>query len=477
MKYTPLNAFHGSPQPTQKGLSAQAIERKLIEEFQPAERARTDALRHDDDPHAAAEHLREQVAIRRADECACVRNAVLAVITQADDVTDHLATTVVPVEAERVVQGARLGLDRIEIEHEREDRQAIGAWQHAKTAFDSWRDKSGARLRQTPYPSWAWTSLVLSAAGFGELWGSAQLMDGPDIEGMPSPYALGLLFALASGSWGVLGAWGTSLAADKRDARRRCGIALVAAATVLWTIMAFFSAHLRAALDAGTNGGVPDILASLHQGLLRPFVSPKVLMLLAASALTTAAAWWKWLDHIGRPCGARHEHREFDHADRQLHAAEQARREGVRGEVAGHIAVVGALEHAANQPVEDGRRFEREVKIALIEATECFKAIDRVTRAILVTYASTLRRVRPGVDVRPDVALQEITQEQLGDPRAVHERVERLEEVAERFGEAAAQARGELKQMEVAAIRKIENRYAATRRGAPYSPGTNLTIH
>jgi hypothetical protein len=467
MRHEAPNQFHAAPERAARAKTAATVAKDLLNRFQPADQARLDALRHDDDPHAIASQFREQVEIARATECAKIRTDVLSVVAQNTEACGALVVTVHPEDAADVIDETRTGLDRIEIEREREATLSIGKWRYAKTVFDGWCDKSGGQLRHAPFSTWAMTCLVLAAAGLGELWGTAQLLDGQAIEGAPSPYTLGFLFASTSLTWGIIGACGTSLAADKRLARRALGGVLVCAALVLWAATALLAAHLRGCIEDGGSGTVAEIVASLSRGLLRPLASPLSLILTAASALATATAWLKWLGHIGVPFGHRGQDKERRWSEDRLHETEESHRTAIRASVALRVARLDGFSEQAWRPANDGQRLEREVGIALVEARECFKSVERMTRAMIVTYGATFRRLRPGVDVSAALELEPLLPETLGDPHTLHERVEMLAAAATAVAHAVAAAKAELRRIEVAFIRRVEAQYGTTRRSRP----------
>lgn len=471
MKHEAPNQFHAIPERKARAMTAAALAKNLQDRLQPAEQARMDALRHDDDPYAIAGHFCEQVDMARIAEFAKVRTDVLAVVAQNNDAAGALVITTHPEDVAEVIDETKTALDRIEVERERDANTTIGGWQRAKTVYEGWCDRTGARARNHPFSTWARTSLVLATAGLAELWATAQLLDGQAIEGAPSPYTLGFLFASTSLAWGVIGGSGTSLGADKRPARRTTGLLIAAVGICLWGATAILAAHLRGCIEDGGTGTVTEIVSSLQRGLLRPFASPMALILVAASALATAVAWLKWLDHIGTPFGHRGKDKERRWAEEQLRQAEEAHREAIRSMVAGRIATLDGLSEQAWRPANDGHRLEREVGIALVEARECFKAVERITRTIVITYVATFRRLRPGIDVTEATRLEPLELEKLGDPSAIHDRVEVLSEAASHVGNAVASAKADVRRLEVFHIRKIEERYGMTR-GTPRPSGT-----
>src|SRR5580704_215917 len=304
---------------------------------------------------------------------------------------------------------------------------------------------------------------VFALAGFGEFVGTVVLLNGQATDDQLAPYILGFLFASTSLAWGVVGAFGTSLASDCRLPRRWLGALVVAVAMLFWVATALLAAHMRAVIEQGGSGTVAEILDSIHHGLFRPLASPMALILIAASAFATAAAWVKWLDHIGRPFGSRGEHTQRRWAENELRRGEEAHRGAVSLTVAGSLARLDGLESEAWRPANDGLRLEREVGLALAQARECFQAVDRITRSLITQYAATFRRMRPGVDVSAAVQLDPIESESLGDPKSLHEKVAVLSQAAAEVANTVAERRNDLHKLEVANIRMIEERYASTR--------------
>lgn len=463
MLHPSSNEFHAIPRRSARGTTASEIEARLRKQFRPAEQARNDALRHIDDPRDIVSDMRERVDLSRATECAILSNEVRASVTQNAEAAGSLEITSAPEDAQRIVLDATLAYEKVDVENRKAVEYIVSAWLVAKSAFDGWCDRSGGKVRISKFPTWGHTLLRLCLAGFLEFWATSQLMDGQAVAGAVPPYNLGLLFALASVSCGLLGGWGTSLALDNRYFRRHAGFALTFTAFAFWLGTTLLSAHLRACIEAGASGSVADITQSLHRSILRPFVSQIVIILAVASAMATAASWSEWLNHLGRPCGARHEHAELDAATRLVDRAIATFRLAIHQTTKLYHNKLDEFEAAAWKPVHDGRRLEREIRIALGEARESFGAIERIMRGIMSDYAATLRKLRPGIDIASSARLSVLPIEQLGDPGAVQEIVAELIETASSISEAVAEARVVVRKLEITALQTLELRFSRAR--------------
>lgn len=463
MKHEPPNAFHATPRGSRRVSSEPQLRAKLVTELDPLEQAREDSLRTNDDPHGLAGHFAERIVNARSRELGIVRSDVLSAVDRELDEAGMLLPAVELTEPGQLAEQVALRAERAEVEQNGNAVNAIESRQRATAAYEAWCHKSGAKLRHTPWPTVAMTLFVLACAGFLELCAMAAILAGRPIEGVPTGYVLGLLFAATSVMVGMLGATGTSLLADLRHPRKVLGGIALFVAVLVWTVAAIAGAHLRAVIEAGGGGTVDEIIASMRQGLFRPFASPLALFLVGASTLAAAVAWYKWADFTGTPLGHRGKDLERLHTEAVLHHTEEVHRAVVLGVIGEGIAGEDEYENKAWQPANNGHRLERELAVIVAQGHECVIAIDRITRSIAADYVAATRRLRSGVDVSAEMVLAPIGEDGIGEPESFRTKLEQLTTQAGGVADAVAVAKAQLHQLEVDHLRAIDALYGLTR--------------
>jgi hypothetical protein len=464
MRHEPAASFHGTPRGSRKVATEAEIRAKVYTELDPLGQAREDSLRHDDDPNGLAAHFAERIVNVRGRELGIVRSDVLSAVQQELDEAGLLVDAVEIAEPGQLVKHIELQAERAQIEQRKHAEVAIENQKTATATYEAWSHETGAKPRHTPWPRWLSTLFVLALAGFLELCVMAAVLQGPPIEGVPTGFVLGLLFAANSVMVGVLGGTGTSLVADLRGKRKALGAVVLFIAFVLWTVAAVAGAHLRGVIEAGGSGTVDEIIASLHRGLFRPFASPLALFLVGASAFAAGVAWWKWSDFIGWPLGHRGKDLERLHTEEQLHLTEEDHRAAV---IVGVIRLGLAQEDEfvvkAWQPANNGQRLEREIAVIVAQGRECVIAIDRITKAIVADYVAATRRLRSGVNVAEYMVLPDIGEDGIGEPESFRAKLEALTIRATAVTDAVATAKDDLHLLEVEHTHRIDALYGLTR--------------
>ena len=463
MKHEPPNAFHATPRGSRKVATEAELRAKFYAELDPLGQAREDSLRHGDDPHGLAVHFADRIVNVRGRDLGIVRSDVLSAVDQELDEAGYLVPVVEATEPSQLAEQIALQADRAQIEQNKHAVVVIENQKTAKANYDAWSHKTGAKPRHTLWPSVSMTLFVLACAGFIELCVMAVILQGPPIENQPTGYILGLLFAVTSVMVGVLGATGMSLLGDLRTDRKVIGGLVLLAALTLWTVSAVAGAHLRGVIEAGGGGTVDEIVASMHRGLFRPFVSPLALFLVGASAAAAAVAWYKWLDFIGTPFGHRRRDMERLHTEEQLHLTEEVHRAAVLGVI--QVGIDGEDEFVTKawQPANNGHRLGREIAVIFAQGHECVTAIDRITRGIAVDYVAATRRLRSGINVAANMVLPPIGEDGIGEPESFRAKLEGLTTRATEVTDAVATAKAQLHQLEVDHSRVIDALYGLTR--------------
>jgi hypothetical protein len=439
------------------------LSRRLNDQFRPHERAQVDAQRVDDDPVALASAYVADIEHSRSQERADVRTRTFAAIEANADAIGALVVSVSPDDVKHLVAETETALSSLEVEHRKAAAAVKDAWRRALAAFTAWVHGSGAKHRSRPWPQPPAFVLSVSAAALVETWLGAQVLAGPPIVGVPPPILLGLIFAMGSVVAGFLLGLGHMLAAHKQPAPRATGIGVLVIAIACWAALAVLGAHMRAVIADGGTGTVDELVVSLRHGLLRPLLSPLALLLAAGSAVTTAVMWLETVRFWGVPLGYRSKAAERQWAADRLHEAEEAQKTRVKSLIAGAGARLESFLSSAWKPVNDGVRFERELALVLTPAREHERAVDRAHGALLKDYGATFRHIRPGVDLRPILALRLEPPEDLGEPHSLHDRVGALERAATTVDEAVRAAKLRLRRLQVEQLAQIDALYADTR--------------
>jgi hypothetical protein len=463
MRHEPPIAFHATPQRSTRSSTEADLARRLTDELRPSERAREDAQRLNDDPHAHAIHFCQRAELSRHREHGIVRAEAIATITQEMDQAGALVAVVDPLEARHVVEQASVGADRVQIDRRRNALSAIEKNQAANSAYAAWCDVSGAKRRHTPWPELPKTMLYLGLSGLLEWAVLTLLLTGAAVAGVLPGYVLAAIFAGMSVCVGVAGGTAASLAADKRGARKSIGWVCLTLVALFWLFMSFCAAHLRAVIEAGGAGSATEILASMHRGPLDPLISPVCLIVIGSSALAAVAAWIKWVDYIGAPIRHRHHDMQRLWTEEAVHWVEEDHRGAVRAVFTAAVAELVQLELKAWEAPNNGHRLEREIGLIRVRARQSTSAIERAIGAIVTDYAATTRRLRAGVDVSADVALAAIPDEPLGDPEALHGPIAALTETATMVSKAVADAKASLARLDVTHLREVDRLYGVVR--------------
>lgn len=474
MRHQSPNDFAAAPERGRGRGTESDLVRSLQQRFRPQERARTDAQRVDDEPQAIAAGFAAEIDGSRAEHYAVVRAEAMNAVVSNTDTVGALVVAADPGEVDQAVRDADTRLDRVDMERRKEAAKSIDVWLRGCAAYEAWADLSGAKLRQAPWPGLAFSLLVVVFAELMETWLCAQLLEGPPIVGVPAPLMLGLLFAGGSLSIGALVALGHMLAADKRSVHRLGGFVLFALALAGWILLCLMGAHMRATIEAGGGGTVPEIRASIDAGLFAPLISPMALLLAAASAFATAAVWFEAVNYFGAPFSHRAKDAQRSWCVVQLNKAEEDHKDEIKGVVGHAVDGLDTLEQVAWKPANDAVRLEREVQLIVAQARESERAVDRAHRGQLTIYGNTFRRVRPGVDLTYALSLDQLPEEALGDPVALHAGVVALGGSASDVSSAVAEGKIRLRKAEVSHLTQIDKLYGETRRQPPRRDPTDL---
>lgn len=464
MKHLSPNEFAAAPQRGHGRRTELAMTRQLQQRLRPADRARADAQLLDTDPRVLAHGFLDEVEHSRAEHYAVVRSETLSSVVANTDAIGVLTVSATVDQAEHCVRDAETALDRVDTERRKDALRAMDLWERGLAAYKAWADRSGAKPATAPWATASYAVLTVVAFSLGETWVGAEVLAGPPIVGVPAPFVLGLFFAFASLFTGALAALGHMLAADARAPLRLGGWAVLVLAALLWFFVCLCGAHMRASIEGGGSGTIPEIAKSLEQGAFTPLLSPMSLLLTAASSLTAAGMWIKLVGYFGVPFGHRGKDEARRWCVRQLDEAEDAHKADVRGAVAQAVDDLGELAAEAARPTRDAAQLEREIQVMLAEARESERAIDRGHKSLLTGYGTTFARIRSGTDFVHDLTLVEVPAESLHDPASLRPQVEALRQSADLVAAACDRGTLRLHQAEVSHLAKVDALYGETRR-------------